>query len=94
MPRAPNPDVTGLYSLIGERVRTARERSGVSREQLAARVKTTKTAISRLESGRHAPTVATLRKIASAFDGHLLIGFDVPPAKGRRARSRRELARV
>jgi ribosome-binding protein aMBF1 (putative translation factor) len=82
------------YEEIARQIIRLRMDHDLSQEQLAARVKTTKTAISRLESGRHAPTVATLRKIATAFNGHLLIGFDVPPAKGRRARSRRELARV
>ena len=35
-----------------------------------------------------------LRKIANAFNGHLLIGFDVPPAKGKPVSRRRKLARV
>src|SRR3954454_5027104 len=78
------------YEEIARQIIRLRMDHDLSQEQLAARVKTTKTAISRLESGRHAPTVETLRKVAAAFNGHLLIGFDVPSAKGRRARSHRE----
>jgi transcriptional regulator with XRE-family HTH domain len=50
----------------------------LSQEALAERTGTTKSAISRLESGRHAPTVSTLQKIASAFGSSLVISFDVP----------------
>src|SRR5947209_1748896 len=59
----------------------------LTQEALAERVGTTKSAISRLESGQHSPNVATLRKIAAAFGGNLVISFDVPkaptPAKSR-----------
>ena len=53
---------------------------------LARRVGTTKSAISRLESGHHAPTVATLHKVASAFDRQLVISFGVPAAPASRRR--------
>ena len=82
------------YEELARQIIRLRIDHDLSQEALAARVKTTKTAISRLESGRHAPTVETLRKIASAFNGHLLIGFDVPPAKGKRSSPRKKLARV
>ena len=51
---------------------------GLSQEALAERVGTTKSAISRLESGQHAPNLATLEKVAAAFGGHLEIAFSVP----------------
>jgi len=50
----------------------------LTQEALASRVGTSKTAISRLESGQHAPTAESLRKIASAFGGHLVIGVEMP----------------
>ncbi|MDA8267656.1 MAG: helix-turn-helix transcriptional regulator [Actinomycetota bacterium] len=50
----------------------------LTQEALAQRVGTSKAAISRLESGRHAPTAETLRKIAGAFGGHLVIGLEMP----------------
>jgi transcriptional regulator with XRE-family HTH domain len=43
---------------------------------LAERVGTTKSAISRLESGQHPPTVATLNKIALAFGARLVVSFE------------------
>jgi ribosome-binding protein aMBF1 (putative translation factor) len=65
----------------------------LTQEALAERVGTSKTAISRLESGRHAPTAETLRKIAGAFGGHLVIGLEMPvSAKARDTRT--VLARV
>jgi DNA-binding XRE family transcriptional regulator len=63
----------------------------LTQEALAKRVGTSKTAISRLESGRHAPTAETLRKIAGAFGGHLVIGLEMP--RGARD-TRTVLARV
>jgi DNA-binding XRE family transcriptional regulator len=51
---------------------------GLSQEALAERVGTTKSAISRLESGQHAPNLATLDKIAAAFGGHVEVAFHVP----------------
>ena len=50
----------------------------LSQEALAQRVGTTKSAISRLESGQHAPNLGSLQRIAAAFGGQLVIGFDVP----------------
>lgn len=50
---------------------------GLTQEALAERVGTTKSAISRLESGQHAPNLATLGKIAAAFEGRLEIAFHV-----------------
>jgi DNA-binding XRE family transcriptional regulator len=63
----------------------------LSQQELARRVGTTKSAISRLESGQHAPNLATLQRIAGAFGGHVVIGFDVPEPS-ETARERRELA--
>src|SRR5713101_415319 len=66
------------YEELARQIIRLRIDHNLSQEALAARVGTTKTAISRLESGRHAPNVESLRKIAAAFGGHLVIGFDVP----------------
>lgn len=65
----------------------------LTQEALAARVGTSKTAISRLESGQHAPTAETLRKIATAFGGHLIIGLEMPGSAGSQE-PQRTLARV
>ena len=45
---------------------TARKRAKLSQEQLAQRMKTTQTAIARMESGRHMPTMKTMARYATA----------------------------
>src|SRR2546428_11861262 len=55
-----------------------RMRQNLTQEQLAGRIGTTASAISRLESGQHIPSMETLRKLAHASGGHLLVGFEVP----------------
>lgn len=66
------------YEEIAREVIKLRMRLNLTQGELAQRTGTTKSAISRLESGQHAPNVATLEKIASAFGGRLVISFDVP----------------
>jgi DNA-binding XRE family transcriptional regulator len=55
---------------------------GLTPEALAQRVGTSKTAICRLESGQHKPSVETLVKIGRALGQRLVIGFE--DASGRR----------
>lgn len=66
------------YEAIAREVSALRMRHDLTQEALAQRTGTTKSAISRLESGQHAPTVVTLEKVAAAFGGHLVITFAVP----------------
>lgn len=54
----------------------------LTQQQLADKTGTTASAIARLESGRHRPNVETLKKIANAYGGHLLLGFDIPARRG------------
>lgn len=61
----------------------------LTQAELATRVKTTGSAIARLESGRHRPNVDTLQKIARAYGGRLVVGFQLPA--GSRSRRTREL---
>jgi transcriptional regulator with XRE-family HTH domain len=51
-------------------------RAGISQAELARRVGTTKSAISRLESGRHRPNVETLQRVAEAVGARLVITFE------------------
>ena len=53
-----------------------RAHHNLTQEQLAARIGTTKSAISRLENGRHKPNVDTLNRVARAFGKRLVIGFE------------------
>ncbi len=66
----------------------ARARAGLTQEQLAARMKTTRTVISRLESGRMKPSTRTLEKFALATGHRLKITLE--PVEKRQTRRRTE----
>jgi ribosome-binding protein aMBF1 (putative translation factor) len=68
----------------------ARARADLSQEQLAARMKTTRTVISRLESGRMKPSMRTLERFAQATGHKLRIAFE--PVIARQRAVRRSLA--
>ena len=51
---------------IAAEIRAAREESGLTQTELAARTGTTQSAISRLESGRVVPTLVVLERVAEA----------------------------
>lgn len=54
------------YALAGQMLK-ARAKAGLTQDAVAERMGTTKSAISRLEAaGRHAPSLATLKKYAAA----------------------------
>jgi transcriptional regulator with XRE-family HTH domain len=60
----------------------ARSRAGLTQEQLAARMKTTRTVISRLEGGRMKPSTRTLERFAKATGHKLKISLE--PAEAQR----------
>jgi ribosome-binding protein aMBF1 (putative translation factor) len=73
------------YKLAHEML-AARTRAGLTQEAVAGRMGTTKSAISRLESaGRHAPSVASLKKYAAAVGCTLRI--ELIPTATRRKRN-------
>ncbi|MBI4558187.1 MAG: helix-turn-helix transcriptional regulator [Candidatus Hydrogenedentes bacterium] len=80
------------YSLIREML-AARSRSGLTQEAVAELMGTTKSAISRLEAaGKHAPSVATLRKYAQAVGCRLQIKFVPTSSQATRSvRTRQKL---
>jgi ribosome-binding protein aMBF1 (putative translation factor) len=53
---------------------------GISQEELARRVGTSHSAISRIESGRHKTSVETLQRLAHALEVRLVLGFESGPA--------------
>ena len=73
------------YRDVAQQIILLRTRSGISQEELARRVGTSKSAITRLESGRHQPTVETLRRVAEAFEVRLVIEFEGPRGPTGRA---------
>ena len=61
------------YQLIGQML-NARSKAGLTQDAVAERMGTTKSAISRLESaGKHAPSLATLKRYASAVGCELQV---------------------
>ena len=77
-----NADYREAYEQLGpefELVRAlieARTRAGITQAELAARMKTTQSAVARLESGRVPPSTRTLEKVARATGTRLQIQFD------------------
>lgn len=52
---------------------------GISQKELARRVGTSHSAISRLESGRHKTSVETLQRVAEALGVRFVLGFESGP---------------
>jgi transcriptional regulator with XRE-family HTH domain len=70
------------YERIARLVIGLRMELGISQDELARRVGTSASAIARLESGQHHPSVETLRRVASAMNRELVISFsDVGPSQ-------------
>jgi ribosome-binding protein aMBF1 (putative translation factor) len=53
-----------------------RAQLGLSQQQVAERMGTTTSVISRIESGQHRTGTETLRRLAEALDGHAVLGFE------------------
>lgn len=62
------------FALINEVLR-ARSEKGITQKDLAERVGTKQSVISRLEAGRANPSIAFLKKLAQALNSHLEILF-------------------
>ena len=54
---------------------------GLTQAQLAARMGTTASAVSRIESGQHATNAQTLKKLGDAFGVRAVLGFESGPAE-------------
>lgn len=65
------------FSVI-QAVLDARTKQGVTQKELAKKVGTKQSVISRLESGRANPSVAFLKRLAQALNTHLEIRFISP----------------
>ena len=80
-----DPQVRKEYDALEEEFAliAARARAGLSQAQLAKRMKTTQSAIARLESGRAKPSTRTLARFAAATGHRLKISFE-PVKKGKK----------
>jgi ribosome-binding protein aMBF1 (putative translation factor) len=67
------------YEGVARIVIARRQALGLTQQQLADRVGTSHSVISRIESGQHPTSVTTLRRLAAAFETHLVIGFNDEP---------------
>lgn len=70
------------YEALARMVIARRIRYGLTQRQLAERMSTSVSAISRVENGSHRPSVETLERLARAFGERLVLGFEDP--EGRR----------
>lgn len=71
-------------------VAKARIRAGLTRAQIAKRMKTTQSTVARLESGRGRPSTRTLTRFAKATGHRLKISFE--PVRGASPKQRRRSA--
>ena len=60
---------------LGARVRTERERLGLTQSELAERMETTQPTIARLEAGGVTPSLDTLHRAAHALGLELVVDF-------------------
>jgi len=67
------------YEGLARIVIARRQTLGFTQQELAERVGTSHSVISRIESGQHPTSVTTLRRLAAAFETHLVVGFSDEP---------------
>lgn len=63
-----------------------RTQLGITQDELAKRVRTSYSQISRIESGRHEVSAPTMRRVLRALDVQPVFGYRVPARKGHPAR--------
>ncbi len=77
-----NPEYRAEYELLAPEFELAqslietRTRAGLTQEELANLMRTTQSAIARMESGKRFPSTNTLRRFAQATGTHLKITFE------------------
>jgi|GEM_PF-891097 len=78
------------YEEFARLVIQKRMQLGLTQDELAQRMETSHSVVSRLESGQHRFSFATMRKLAKALDTHLVYGFqdEAPSSKSRRTPKR------
>jgi ribosome-binding protein aMBF1 (putative translation factor) len=67
------------YEGLARIVIARRQALDLTQQELAERVRTSHSVISRIESGQHPTSVTTLRRLAAAFETHLVVGFSDEP---------------
>lgn len=67
------------YEGIARLVILRRSELGLTQSELARRMNTSHSAISRLESGQHRTSLATLERLARALEVRFVLGFETGP---------------
>jgi ribosome-binding protein aMBF1 (putative translation factor) len=67
------------YEAIARFLIMRRGELGLTQQQLAERMGTSHSAISRIESGQHRTSVATLERLAAALEVRFVLGFESGP---------------
>ncbi len=79
-----------LKSHIGSKLRLARQKEGLTQEQLGAKVHKSTEAISNIERGNAFTSIETLDKFAQALNVPLIYFFEDYDRKSRRGRQKSE----
>lgn len=69
------------YEQLARIVVRRRTDLGLTQEELATRMGTSHSAISRIESGQHSTSVQTLQRLAATLEMRFVIGFEHGPAE-------------
>lgn len=64
------------FEQIARVVIMRRAELGLSQQEVAERMGTTASVISRIETGQHRTSTETLRRLAEALEGHAVFGFE------------------
>ena len=64
------------FEKLARMVIMRRAQLGISQAELARRMDTSPSVVSRIESGQHPTNTATLKRIGAALQGRAVIGFD------------------
>jgi DNA-binding XRE family transcriptional regulator len=73
-----NPQALEIYEkiIIGKQLKTLRQKSKLTQKQIASALKTSQSAIARIENGKQNLTLQTLVKLAFFLKKKLLVRFD------------------
>lgn len=74
-------DRLAFFEQIARIVIARRSQLGLSQQELAVRMGTTASVISRIESGQHRTSTNTLRRLANALNGQAMFGFEFEPGE-------------
>ena len=67
------------YEALARLIIKHRAKLGLTQQELAERMGTSHSAVSRMESGQHPTKPETLRRLAAALEMRLVIGFESGP---------------